>query len=374
MAIQLQLKHEDERELRFAYPWGWGIVALPASAALFYASLGASLFLKLVLIAAGLLMLLAGLRGMFWRDELLLDCSSRTFTRRTGLWPSVKMIRGSLDEVKRLALGFELQSGRRGGRIPTWILSLQFRDSSKDVSIAQFRNEAEAYRKLESWSRKLSVPQFDETRPADYVTPVEVQPHRRAPVPAGENRIPSLPQGTQIVFVTEGPERRILLPRGGFTAGAVIFALFPAVLLYMGILEIISARQPVTPGNESSVFIMFAVAALMIAALCFGIFGRDAIQEQGRDIRVGKRAFGFDYNVKTLPKNEIDSVEIRDRPLSGRNVVITGPGTPAVSPRATGARQELFIRSRNQVLRIGANVSAEDREWLRQALMSLAAS
>src|SRR5215813_8978456 len=47
---------------------------------------------------------LLGTLAVWWRDDLWLDLVSRRYTRRRGFWPSIRVTRGSLDELDAVIL------------------------------------------------------------------------------------------------------------------------------------------------------------------------------------------------------------------------------------------------------------------------------
>src|SRR5262249_4024530 len=62
---------------------------------------------------------LLGMLALWWREELRLDLVSRQYTRRRGFWPSVRVTRGSLDELEAVVLpgdGYRATNGSGGGR------------------------------------------------------------------------------------------------------------------------------------------------------------------------------------------------------------------------------------------------------------------
>jgi cytochrome c biogenesis protein CcdA len=360
MAVELELRHEDDRQIRFAYPWGWSIVTIPAGAALFFAAANAALPTRITLIAAGVVLIIIGLRAMLWRDEFLLDFATHTYSRRTGRWPNAATVSGPFSELEKLVLRFDVRSGGRGKTLPRWNLELQFRDASRNLTLAQFSSEAKAYAKLDLWSRRLGIPKSDETRPANSAA-AQSFPARTAAVPSGG--IPALPGNTRILLQQDGQSRRILLPAGGVTAGALIFACVPAVLFYMG-LSSMHSNQPNAAQSQIVALVIVGLAVLLTAALCIGIFAHETIVDRGHEISVGKRALGIDYNTRVLPKNEIEDVGIRQRPRSAAADRQRRTPSPAF---------ELYIRSRSQMLSLGANISQQDREWLREALTGLTA-
>jgi hypothetical protein len=76
--------------------------------------------------------------------------------------------------------------------------------------------------------------------------------------------------------------------------------------------------------------------------------------------------------VKSIAKADIEDVEIKPTALSSGAPVFMLSGMRVLRPGQSSPRAELFVHSRDQVLRIGQELSAQDLQWLRQALLSLA--
>jgi hypothetical protein len=112
----------------------------------------------------------------------------------------------------------------------------------------------------------------------------------------------------------------------------------------------------------------------MVIALAFAIFGRTTVRERSDSILIGNRAFGWNYNVKSIAKQEIEAIEIKPTPLSSGAPVFTLSGMRVLRPSRRHPRAELFVHSRSQVLRIGQELSPQDLQWLHDAVLCLARS
>jgi hypothetical protein len=142
----------------------------------------------------------------------------------------------------------------------------------------------------------------------------------------------------------------------------------------MGIAGYGEALHHVPPRSTSFAIGVICFGILMLAAPCFAIFGRTTVREQDDMILIGTRAFGWNYNVKSPAKRDIESVEIKPTPLSSGAPVFMLSGMRVLRPGRPGPRAELFVHSRDQVVRIGQELSPQDLQWLRQTLLSLVAS
>lgn len=375
MPAQMQLIRDDDRQIRFANPWKWGPVISLVGLLIWYLAPLKSMtgFAYWLVVGAVAFTVIVGVLAFLSRDELLLDLTARVYTRRRGYWPGVKKQTGSFRDFRGLLLSMELRSNPRGGQYPTWVITLQSAGAQVDVTLVEFRNEGQAYRKVEAWSKKLGLPAFDNTggreQPLQGKT-IALQP----PAELQRASIPSRPPGSRLLFLGTAPTRTIVLPRLGLSLGVLILALFPAITLWMGIAGYDEALHHVPPRSTGFAVGVICFGILMVLGLCFSMFGRTTVQEQGERILVGTRAFGWNYNVKTFAKRDIEDVEIKATPLSSGAPVFTLSGMRILRSRRPSPRAELFMHSRDQVVRIGQELSPQDLEWLRLALLSLAAT
>jgi hypothetical protein len=312
-----------------------------------------------------------GLVTFLTRDELVLDLVSRAYIRRRGYWPAVKQETRSLNDFRALLLGTELRTNPRGGQYPTWVITLQSSGVQPNIALVELRSESQAYGKVESWSRKLGLPAFEyvggSERPLEFKPVAQQQPAELRSV-----QIPRLPQGSRLVFLGAAPARTIVLPPLGLGLGVLILAIFPAITLWMGIAGYQEALHHVPPRSTSFATGVICFGILMVVALFFAIFGRTTVREQDDRILFGNRAFGWNYNVKSVAKRDIEEVEIKPTPLSSGAPVFMLSGMRVLRPRQPRPRAELFVRSRNQAVRIGQELSPQDLQWLRYALQCLA--
>ena len=82
------------------------------------------------------------------------------------------------------------------------------------------------------------------------------------------------------------------------------------------------------------------------------------------------RGWGMSGGVRTLPKREIESIDLSAAPNTPARVRYHGLGK-ARSP-AEDAPRDLRIRTTARVLRIGRHLSPEELRWLTQRVEAMA--
>lgn len=373
MPAQMQLVRDDDRQIRFTNPWKWGLViALAGLLIWFLFSLNPAEGIKYWVVAGSVVFtIFIGVAASLSRDELVLDLTNREYIQRRGYWPAVREQTRPMNDFRALLLGSELRRNPRGGQYPTWVITLKSSGVQSDLAVLESRSESQAYGKIESWSRKLGLPAFENVGGREQ--PLEFKPAARqqqAELQSGQ--IPMLPRGTRLAFLGTPPTRTIIFPPPGLGLGVLILAIFPSITLWMGIAGYHEALHHVPPRSTSFATGVICFGILMVVALFFAIFGRTAVREQDDTILIGNRVFGLNYNVKSVAKPEIEEIEIKPTPLSSGAPVFMLSGMRVLRPRQPRPRAELFVRSRNQVVRIGQELSPQDLQWLHQALLSLA--
>jgi len=374
MPAMMQVVRDDEQQLRLANPWKWGPVIMLVGAALWYLSpvhrsQGVAYWL---LTAGAAFAIIIGLLSFLTRDELRLDFASRSYVRRQGRWPSIRETTGSFSELSSLSVRLEVRRGRKGGQYPVWVVALRFAGQPQDLPLAEFRNEPRAYAKLQSWARKLAIPALETVDGRD--RPLEEKPVSQQAKEKGQATLAPLPANSRIVFVEAPPQRMIVLPRLGFNAGILLLALIPAITLWMGIAGYNDALHRYPPRSTAFPVGVIAVGVLFAAAVVLSMLGRTIIQEDGNLLRISTRAIGWTYNVKDLPKQSIDDVEVRATALSAAAPSYSQAGMRDLRTRKVQPRPELFLRAGDKIVRIGQSLSATDLEWLRQAVLYLASN
>ncbi len=375
MPAQMQLVRDDDRQIRFTNPWKWGLVILCVGLLIWYvvplkADKGVGYW---VVVGSVAFAVIIGMLLFLFREELVLDLSARVYIRRRGYWPAVREKTGSLRDFRALLLSTELRANPRGGEYPTWVITLQSSGVQTNIALMELRSESQAYRKVESWSRKLGLPAFENAggreRPLEF-KPVAQQP----PAELRSTQIPELPPGSRLVFLGTAPNRTIILPPLGLSLGVLILAVFPAITLWMGIAGYDEALHHIPPRSTGFATAVICFGILMVIALFFAMLGRTTVREQNDRILIGNSAFGWNYNVKSVAKQDIENVEIRPTALSSGAPVFMMSGMRVLHPRSRQPRAEIFIRSCNQVVRIGQELLQQDLQWLHQALLCLAES
>ena len=373
MPAQMQLVRDDDRQIRFANPWKWGLVISLVGLLIWYvvpwkATQGPGYW---IIVATVAFTVAIGVLTFLSRNELVLELPARLCIRRQGYWPTVKEQSESLRDFRALVLAAELRTNPRGGQYPTWVITLQSAGTQPGIALVEYRNESEAYARIESWSRKLGLPAFENADGRE--TPLNFKPiAQQQEAHARSGVIPTLPPRSRLVFLGTAPTRTIVLPPLGLSLGVLILAFFPAIALWMGIAGYDEALHHVPPRSTSLAIGVICFGVAMLAALSFSMFGRTTVREQEDRILIGTRAFGWNYNVKSIAKADIEDVEIKPTALSSGAPVFMLSGMRVLRPRQSSPRAELFVHSRDQVLRIGQELSAQDLQWLREALLSLA--
>lgn len=369
----MQLVRDDDQQIRFSNPWKWGLVISLVGLLIWYvvpwkATQGPGYW---IIVGTVAFTVTIGVLTFLSRNEFVLDLPSRSYGRRQGYWPAVREKRGSLRDFRALVLAAELRANPRGGQYPTWVITLQSAGTQPDIALVELRNESQAYRKVESWSRKLGLPAFENSggreKPLDF-KPITQQQEAHV----GSAQIPTLPPRTRLLFLGTAPTRTIVLPPLGLSLGVLILAVFPAITLWMGIAGYEDALHHAPPRSTTFATGVICFGILMVVALSCSMFGRTTVREQEDRILIGTRAFGWNYNVKSIAKADIEDVEIKPTALSSGAPVFMLSGMRVLRPGQSSPRAELFVHSRDQVLRIGQELSAQDLQWLRQALLSLA--
>lgn len=375
MPAQMQLVRDDARQIRFSNPWRWGVIICVVGLLIWLlvplkATKG---FTYWVLVGGVAFTVVVGLLAFLGRDELVLDIGTRAYTRRRGYWPAVKEQTSSLNDFRALLLVPELRRNPRGGQYPTWVIVLQSSGVEPNIALVELRSESDAYGKVELWSRKLGLPAFENA--GDREKPLDFKPiTQQHPVELRSAQLPGLPPGSRLALLGTPPTRTIVLPPLGLSMGVLTLSIFPAITLWMGIAGYDEAVHRIPPRSTNFAIGMICFGILLAVALCFAIFGRTTVREQADSILIGTRAFGWNYNVKSLAKRDIENVEIKPTPVSSGAPVFMLSGMRVLRPRQPRPRAELFVHSRNQVARIGQELSAQDLQWLREALLSLAQS
>lgn len=412
MASQIELIRENDREIVFGYrhqPLGLLVFALGQG--LIFLCWKTDLITSWVpgrwwIGSSGLLLALFGIAAAFYRDDLRLDLLARAYTRRSGFAWKQAAQSGSLDDLQDLALQLDYQGRPGRPRLLYWVLYLEFKGPIGSISVASFRNEREAYARIDSLAGILRVPIVDRTGEQEKKLSLEeirrplaaqARPDSREGGPPADD-IPPLPRESRIALQGQPPSRKILFPAMGFSPAIFVFLFFAAVPLWMGLA---GARdllvRPVVPWSAwiMPVIVTFIGLLLMLVAL-LGPFIRKAILETPAGISYGPVFLGRQYNKKAVVKSAVEEISVKPAARLNSPASITGvrpminppqPDAPKAKfffrtdPRMISAgassanssagsrpKQEVVIRSAQQIVRLGSELRPEEQEWLRQAL------
>jgi hypothetical protein len=386
MPSQVKLIRENERELVFAYPYhvaSW--IGVLVGGGMFYmvcrSMVGGPTFLRWWMAIFGLGIALAGIAGSLYTDRLTLDLMTRTYARRKGYLRKITAQSGSFDDIEGIALAVEYQTSSHGQPIPYWALRLVLRNADS-ISIASFGNEQAAYARLSSLAKTLRVPAIDRTgdqetttQPENLDQPLVMRsPHRDgAPQPSAKG-IPPLPSGSRVQLAGAAPQRSIVLPPWGFNVGiALVFGFFALILFGMsfsGWRDKMDGRHPLTPWGL--IAITFLLGLFFVSLIPAVSFTRAVVVETEANLLFGQQLFGCRFGMKPIAKSAIEEILVKPAPNLG-SYRQTQPDLSKGFPQPLPAKHEVCIRSGAKAVRIGGNLSREEQDWLRQALLSMIA-
>ena len=191
--------------------------------------------------AFSLLFVIAGVFGIFWRNEIDIDLVGRRVRLRRGLWPSPKTCERSLDEADGVFLTLEYRSSgskRNKRKVPWWFVSLRFPEDKKGTRIFTSRKEVEAYGKWEHYAERLALDAVDATdsepkrsswRDLDEKLATRAREADDTPL-----RAPARPSGSNVRIVSNRGRREYVLPMPGFSWGLVFLAVFGGAFVALG--------------------------------------------------------------------------------------------------------------------------------------------
>ena len=181
-------------------------------------------------------------------------------------------------------------------------------------------------------------------------------------------------------MIRERGRTRILLPPIGFNGGVLFLALFglafggsaaAAALRLLGDVRV-NSEIPTEPvwglALMGGIFALIGLAILL--APLIGAAASEWIEDARGSLIVGYRGWGMSGGVRTLPKREIESIDLSAAPNTPARVRYHGLGK-ARSP-AEDAPRDLRIRTAARVLRIGRHLSPEELRWLTQRVEVMA--
>lgn len=390
---EVSLVRETESEIYFAHrPLGGVVFAVIGGV---FAAIGLMLIPdgvgKWVFAGVGLVFVAIGIGGAFWRYELRLDLNARRYSRVKGFWPSPKLDEGPLDEIEGVVLVQEerTSSSKHGSHTYiVWVVKLPFRGEEKPVSVFESRDEAEGYGRAESLAKKLRVPLLDRTEMPERVTPWDKLDETVAQRVAAQSKgwsVPSSvsapPLGSRIQYDETPSRRSILLPPLGMNFVSVFLGLFGLVFAGAGgfFLWAKMSGVPIKENPEGAtwyiapIFILIGMGVAVIGVAVAA--GRSIVREESDILAIGVRVLGRDWAAKRFVKREIEQIEVRvaTEPTSrSRGRLRLGGASISLGHSTRTPGQEVLVRSDQAVARLGKNLSDEERQWLRDALTSLA--
>lgn len=383
----LRLVRETESEIAFAFP--------PLSGLLFallggvFAWMGYGIIDvglgKWIFTGVGLLFVFIGISALFWRHELRLDLTARRYTRRKGFWPAPALTEGGLEELEGVTLAREERHSKNHTYI-VWVVRLPFR-GEEPVSVAEERDEAKAYRRAESLTKRLRLPLLDRTEMPERVTPWDKLDETVAQRMAAQSkgwRFPSTvsapPMGSRIQFDETPSRRTILLPRPGLSFLPVFLMLFGLAFAALGglLLYLKLSGMPVKENPEGAGWViapLFLLIGLAIA-LCgvAAAAGRRLVREEGDTLALGWRVLGREWLPRKFAKREIEQIEVRvaAETTTRHSRLRIGGAVVSLGHSAQAPGQEVLVRSDHAVARLGKGLSDEERQWLCDALLAMA--
>lgn len=342
---------------------------------------------KWVFTGVGLLFVFIGIAAMFWRHELRFDLHARRYTRRKGFWPAPALSEGGLEEIEGVVLVQEERQAKNHTYL-VWVVKLPFRGEEKPVSVAEERDEAKGYRRAESLAKRLRVALLDRTAMPERVTPWDKLDETVADRTAAESkgwsfaaRLSAPPPGSRIQFDETPSRRAILLPPAGLNFLAVFLGLFGLAFATFGgfFLYAKVSGLPLRENPEGAAWVIAPVFLVIgLGTVLIGVAtasGRALVREEGDTLTFGWRALGREWLPKKFAKREIEQIEVRvaaEAASRSRGRLRMGGASISLGRSTRTPGQEVLVRSDRAAVRLGKNLSDEERQWLRDALTALA--
>ncbi len=385
----VQVVRETESEIYLAHhPLGGVVFAVIGGvfAAIGYMAIADGVG-KWVFTGMGLVFVAIGIGGALWRYELRLDLNARRYTRRKGFWPSPTLTEGGLEEIEGVVLVTEERRSKNHS-YTVWVVKLPFRGEEEPLSVGEERGEAEGYQRAESLAKRLRMPLLDRTEMPERVTPWDKLDETVADRAAAKSKgwglptsVSGPPAGSQIHFDETPGRRTILLPPMGINVLSVFLGLFGLAFAAGGgfFLYAKLSGMPVNENPEGAVwviapvFLSIGLGVVTIAAATAR--GRALVREDGDTLAIGWRALGRDWGLKRFAKREIEQIEVRvaaEATSRGRGRLRIGGASVALGSAPSTPGQEVMVRSDQAVARLGKNLTDEERQWLRDALVGMA--
>lgn len=145
IAPELKFLKDSDGEVRFAFPYKAGLFYSVLGSALTYAAISGAIDFLIARFAAGLFgaaIADVGIIALFKRFELIVNPSSQAYRISKGLWPTIKVIQGSLDELTSVILTTRFDEDEISKAVrPVWVISVNSRMWSKPISIFESYNK-----------------------------------------------------------------------------------------------------------------------------------------------------------------------------------------------------------------------------------------
>lgn len=392
MAVRANLGlkvREDEREIVMSSGvLGAIITALFGSAFVYIGAIGKIPSPgKWIFMGVGGLFAVLGLVGAFYRFHLTLDLFARRYTLRKGFWPNVRATQGSFDDIEHVRLTREVRrsSGKSQHEYDAWVIYLPF-PGDEPVTLAEYRDEAEAYRRWEALARKLRRPAADFTDAAatrvrnydELDQPVARRPLRESRSGFSSDPGPP-PRESNIQLLDEPLGRTILLPPSGFNIGVaflVVFGLFFGGFAAFAFFAAISGGK--VTGSRTPLYIIPPIFMLIGSGIVFvGLMAsrmREFAREEGGSLAFGVRFVGREWGVKHLAKNEIEALDIRAARISsargGGARIRVGGVSMSLPSKSSQPGTEVFVRADRAVVRMGDRLPPAAQQWLCDTLLA----
>jgi hypothetical protein len=310
----------------------------------------------------GIFFAVMGVLAMLWRYELKLDLMTRTYRGRRGFWPSPKVLQGSLDELRGIAIEqmWRKSSSSNGesSEHPSWVLSFDFGDWS--VRFFESRREEMAFAKLEQLARLMQVHVLDRTGDTEM---------RRAWNELDRSVAESLQSADEKPADPGSPP-----PDSKTLCAIIVFGLMfagfgIAVLLSLtGVWDVPYSGSRVVGWVLGTVFCLIGLF-LMFGAV-WGSYAREVVREERDGLIFCLVLLGKRYRQRFIPKREIEEVALK--PIAtARMHRLQKKKRATATPRGKG-KHEVVVRSDDELVKIGGDLEPDDQDWLLRALTYLA--
>ena len=146
------------------------------------------------------------------------------------------------------------------------------------------------------------------------------------------------------------------------------FAIIPFFMGYSGLRDKLDGRHPLTPWGLIAITLLLGLFFLLLipAASCI----RAVVRETATNLSFGQQLLGGPFGLRPIAKTAIEEILVKPV-LNPGTYQQTLPNLSRGVPHFVPIKHEVCIRSGEKVVRIGRNLSREEQDWLRQALLSM---